>query len=228
MPVGATCIGDGLFALTVILNQLGAPRLGLAVAVRAAGNAVVRNRIRRTIRESFRLHQHALPAVDIVVSARAGARLASAQVLRGKPGNTVEELRLSNARALAILLIRLYQWIVSPPPGSQVLRFHPSCSYSTRSRLFRALRHAEGRSPCTVRRLSRCHPFNRGDSIRYRAIAHEACGLELTAMANNGFLLSNLESARLPVGGTRADPLLRLPGLAARLRPRDDGCRDAR
>jgi ribonuclease P protein component len=43
---------------------------------------VVRNRIRRTIRESFRLHQHALPAVDIVVSARAGARLASAQVLR--------------------------------------------------------------------------------------------------------------------------------------------------
>jgi ribonuclease P protein component len=75
-------IGDGLFALTVTLNQLGAPRLGLAVAVRAAGNAVVRNRIRRTIRESFRLHQHTLPAVDVVVSARAGARLASAQVLR--------------------------------------------------------------------------------------------------------------------------------------------------
>jgi ribonuclease P protein component len=76
-------IGDALFALTVILNQSGAPRLGLAVAVRAAGNAVVRNRIRRTIRESFRLHQHELPAVDVVVSARAGARHASAQVLRG-------------------------------------------------------------------------------------------------------------------------------------------------
>jgi len=50
-------IGDGFFAVTVTSNQAGAPRLGLAVAVRAAGGAVARNRIRRLIRESFRLHQ---------------------------------------------------------------------------------------------------------------------------------------------------------------------------
>lgn len=41
------------------------------------GVAVRRNRIKRLIRESFRHHQHELPAVDIVVNARAGARNAT-------------------------------------------------------------------------------------------------------------------------------------------------------
>jgi ribonuclease P protein component len=50
------------------------PRIGLAVAVRTAGGSVQRNRIRRVIRESFRLHQHELPGADIIVSARARAR----------------------------------------------------------------------------------------------------------------------------------------------------------
>ncbi len=75
-------VGDGFFAVTATLNQSGAPRLGLAVAVRAAGGAVARNRIRRIIRESFRLHQHEIPAVDLVVSLRPRARDASALALR--------------------------------------------------------------------------------------------------------------------------------------------------
>ena len=50
-------LGDGFFGMTATLNTEGAPRLGLAVAVRVAGGAVERNRIRRVIKESFRLHQ---------------------------------------------------------------------------------------------------------------------------------------------------------------------------
>jgi ribonuclease P protein component len=50
------------------------PRLGLAIAARTIGNAVRRNRIKRLVRESFRQHQHELPALDIVVNARSGAR----------------------------------------------------------------------------------------------------------------------------------------------------------
>ena len=66
--------GDGFFAVTASSNDKHGARLGMAVAVRTAGNAVERNRIRRIVRESFRLHQHTLPAVDLVVSARPKAR----------------------------------------------------------------------------------------------------------------------------------------------------------
>lgn len=58
-------------------NGLGHPRLGLAVGVKSAGNAVNRNRIKRVARESFRRAQHDLPAIDVVVNARAAARAAT-------------------------------------------------------------------------------------------------------------------------------------------------------
>src|SRR5829696_5887233 len=51
-------------------NPLGHPRLGMSVS-RKVGNAVRRNRIRRLIRESFRLLQHDLPqGYDLVVVVR--------------------------------------------------------------------------------------------------------------------------------------------------------------
>ena len=74
--------GNGFFAVTVISNDKSAPRLGLAVGLRIARTSVERNRLRRIIRESFRLHQHALPAVDIVVSARPRAHDAPSGQLR--------------------------------------------------------------------------------------------------------------------------------------------------
>ena len=49
-------------------NGRGHGRLGLAIGVKAAGGAVARNRIRRQVRESFRVHQHQLAGLDIVVS----------------------------------------------------------------------------------------------------------------------------------------------------------------
>jgi ribonuclease P protein component len=79
---GGRRMGDGFFAVTAMRNDIGAPRLGLAVAVKVAGGAVARNRLRRIIRESFRLHQRELPAADLVVSARPQARTASTQALR--------------------------------------------------------------------------------------------------------------------------------------------------
>ena len=75
-------MGNGFFAVTATPNDTGGPRLGLAVSVRIAGSSVERNRIRRAIRESFRLHQHDLPPVDIVVSARGRARDAAGSELR--------------------------------------------------------------------------------------------------------------------------------------------------
>ena len=58
-------------------NGLGRARLGLAVGVRAAGNAVNRNRVKRVVREAFRHIRQELPAVDLVVNARPAAGKAS-------------------------------------------------------------------------------------------------------------------------------------------------------
>lgn len=68
---------DALFAVFACATGAATPRLGLSIAGKVVGNAVRRNRIKRLIRESFRQHQHELPAVDIVVNARAGARNAT-------------------------------------------------------------------------------------------------------------------------------------------------------
>ncbi len=47
-------------------NDANHPRLGLAIARKAAPRAVDRNRIKRLIRESFRHNQQRLPPVDLV------------------------------------------------------------------------------------------------------------------------------------------------------------------
>lgn len=58
------------------------PRLGIAVSRRVSKRAVERNRIRRQVRESFRLNRLRLPARDYVVVARSAAAGASNPQLR--------------------------------------------------------------------------------------------------------------------------------------------------
>ena len=48
------------------------PRIGLTVAKKNVRRAHERNRIKRLTRESFRLRQHELPAMDFVVVAKKG------------------------------------------------------------------------------------------------------------------------------------------------------------
>lgn len=69
--------------LTVLAapNQLNIPRLGTAISIKSAGNAVHRNRIKRLVRESFRLHQTVLSGSDYVVLARPGIAKQSNQRL---------------------------------------------------------------------------------------------------------------------------------------------------
>jgi ribonuclease P protein component len=63
---------DELFTVLARPSDSGSPRLGLAISVRAAGGGASRNRIKRLVRESFRLSRSQLPAADIVVMARPG------------------------------------------------------------------------------------------------------------------------------------------------------------
>jgi ribonuclease P protein component len=75
-------LSDAYFSVSVLANRKDCARLGLAIATRTFGSAVARNRIKRITRESFRLNQHALPRVDVTVSAREAARLAPPKDLR--------------------------------------------------------------------------------------------------------------------------------------------------
>lgn len=49
------------------INTLNRPRLGLVVSKKIAKSAVERNYMRRVLRELFRLNQHHLPPVDLIV-----------------------------------------------------------------------------------------------------------------------------------------------------------------
>jgi ribonuclease P protein component len=53
-------------------NDLGRPRLGVTIPKKKVKLAVNRNRLKRCIRESFRLCAHTLPNVDIIVIGKHG------------------------------------------------------------------------------------------------------------------------------------------------------------
>ena len=60
------------------------PRIGISAA-RRVGNAAERNRLKRRLREQFRLNQHRiLPAADIVLSLKPSAKDASYQELEDR------------------------------------------------------------------------------------------------------------------------------------------------
>jgi uncharacterized protein len=66
---------------------------------------------------------------------------------------------LSPLGVFAVILIRIYQWTISPLLG-QNCRFHPTCSqYAVEAvQSFGALRG----SWLAVKRLGRCHPWHPG------------------------------------------------------------------
>lgn len=68
---------------TVLYRQNGRrqARLGLAISSKQCRGAVRRNRLKRLVRESFRMHQSELRGLDVVVMNRAPASRASNKAL---------------------------------------------------------------------------------------------------------------------------------------------------
>jgi ribonuclease P protein component len=60
----------------------GAARLGLLISRRHAPRAVVRNRIKRCIREAFRLEQERLGPIDVLVRPPYGVKPSAQMIVR--------------------------------------------------------------------------------------------------------------------------------------------------
>ncbi len=73
---------DAHFTVLARPNDSDVARLGLAVSRKTARHATVRNRIKRHVRESFRLAHRHLPAADFVVIAKAPSASLEAQAMR--------------------------------------------------------------------------------------------------------------------------------------------------
>lgn len=66
-----------------VANELDRARFGLTVS-RKVGNAVVRNRVKRWLREAIRQEPHSLTGLDVVFIARGGAATAGWSALRSE------------------------------------------------------------------------------------------------------------------------------------------------
>ncbi|MEE9492829.1 MAG: ribonuclease P protein component [Gammaproteobacteria bacterium] len=64
--------GDRYLLILAIPNSLDYPRLGMAISIKNSGNAVNRNRLKRIVRETFRVNRESLEANDYVVLTRSG------------------------------------------------------------------------------------------------------------------------------------------------------------
>ena len=65
-------VSERYFLFLAIQNPTDNARLGLVVGKKAVRHSVQRNRVKRLVRESFRIQRQTIPAVDIIFLARGG------------------------------------------------------------------------------------------------------------------------------------------------------------
>jgi ribonuclease P protein component len=82
----------GPLTLLILDNGAPLPRLGLAISRKHLPTAVARNRIKRVIREAFRLNQATIGGVDLVALSRPGLGALDRPALRALVARHFERL----------------------------------------------------------------------------------------------------------------------------------------
>lgn len=102
--------GDSHLLVFAAVNPLGSTRIGLSVS-RKHGNSIVRHRIRRLLREAYRLSQHDVPeGLDLIL------------IPRENSGAGLKEYQSS----LTALTRRLAKRLLTPPAGDQPTSTEPT------------------------------------------------------------------------------------------------------
>ena len=147
----------------VVANELGRSRLGITVT-RKVGAAVVRNRVKRRLREIYRRwdERTKLPAVDIVVHAKPQAREASYVELRTEVERFLRSILNGGSeswgRAATAALVGYKRWL--SPLLPRACRFSPTCSEYARLAI---LKYGVWRGGLKATlRLFKCQPFHAG------------------------------------------------------------------
>ncbi|MEZ4238922.1 MAG: ribonuclease P protein component [Myxococcota bacterium] len=89
---GGRRISGRSLVVVYLANDRDTARFGLAVS-RKVGGAVVRNRVKRWLREAVRRQRGAAPLVDVVIIARPSAATAGYRALYAEVGAALRQMR---------------------------------------------------------------------------------------------------------------------------------------
>lgn len=85
-------VKDEYFRIFALAKEDPLPRLGLSVSTKL-GKAVVRNQLKRVIREWFRVHKHELARLDLIVQPKPPAAKLDQKDLFERLSNLASQLR---------------------------------------------------------------------------------------------------------------------------------------
>mgnify|MGYP003243545357 CR=1 FL=1 len=156
-----TSYANRLLVMYVLKNQHMKNRLGISVS-KKVGNSVVRHRLTRLIRESYRLNEAEFEnSLDIVVVARPQAKDRTYQEIESALMHLAGKHCIAgfSPRNIMIHMIRLYQKYISPMKRTKC-PYIPTCSQYGLEAIekYGALKGGL----LAVWRILRCNPFSHG------------------------------------------------------------------